>query len=149
MKYLEKGFWFALAATLCNGIYYGINVKGIIKSDLILLAVITILGASLTGTFTWWILTRKKESVTNVQGVIIGGLVGLIAHPISWTLMLFVQLFFLEPTLFSVVPKSVTDALIYPFALSTITLIYAGWFTIPAGALTGWFIVKYRGNKNE
>jgi len=100
------------------------------------------LAALLAGGGLWWLLLARENRYRPLRGVLVGGLAGIVAHPLCWYLAILGQnaCYWLwggcrsslgEP------PVDPLNGLLAAGALALGSLLFFGWLTVPLGALLG------------
>jgi hypothetical protein len=107
------------------------------------------LAAFATSVFFWWWLLDRQGRYTSGRGAWAGALAGAIAHYPCWLLLMFGSY-----ACFSLTggctgslgdgPMSPLDALWAAAMFSLFSLLFYGWLTIPAGAVIGALVARWR-----
>jgi hypothetical protein len=99
--------------------------------------IIAPVAAFLTGFVLWWSLMILRRRVTILFGLIVGALIGILAHPVAWYLAILWMYFsgatssLGEPTLTPL--EGLVSAPIYAVG----SLFLVGWLSVPLGLVGG------------
>lgn len=97
--------------------------------------------AALTGGILWRWLVLSRPVVTRRRAVLVGGLAGLVAHPVAWYLM--IVALYVTGARGSLGDRTLTplEGLWGSLVYSAWSLFLFGWITIPVGAFVGFLLV--------
>jgi len=121
--------------------------------DYVLLPVAAGLAAFITTFTLWWLFVSRPARPSTWRGVVVGGLSGLLAHPVCWYLLICLNYVLAS---LAITPESVGGPPLDPaeglggaLILSLYSLFLFGWITVPAGALTGGIVGWWQARGRE
>lgn len=124
---LLAGLAFALAAFICSYLFLRDAV-----GDWRGMLVAAPLTAFFCGVVCWWLFVARGQKVSFWRGVWVGALVALLSHPLVWYGS--ILYFYLAGEPHTLNPL---EGLLASLLYGLVSLIFAGWLTLPAAALTG------------
>lgn len=143
----EKGIKWASVMAVVSGL--GTAVIGVTVVDYVLRNPVgsfdvlvvppAVVAAAVLGGTLWWKLIERPQRISNGRAVVVGFLVGVMAHPLMWTLYLLVGPIFL--------PGGWTDPWTLVEVILTFTafsLLFSGALTITGGIVCGLVVMRYR-----
>lgn len=95
--------------------------------------------AAILGSILWWALIERPRCLTDKRAILVGLLLGLLAHPLTWTLYILGGPLFL--------PSDWSDpAIMVKFTLlySIFSVLFSGILTITGGVLSGLIVMRGR-----
>lgn len=112
------------------------------------------MAAFLTGSVFWWIFRARQGSYGVRGGAVTGAAAGIVAHFVCWYLTI------LGASVCFITTGGCTDSLggapvdplfglIGATILSVVSLLFAGWFTVPVGALIGGALAHLQGRASR
>jgi hypothetical protein len=100
-----------------------------------------LLSALISGTALWQALVARHVTPSLIRGALVGGLTGVIAHPLCWYLMICWNRASIASGHTSPVagdePLGPLTGIPAAFLLSLASWLIVGWITVPAGAVVG------------
>lgn len=145
-KGTDRGAVSALGMALaCGaaGLVVGLWVaRQAVASDYALFPLYATLAAALAGGGLWWLLVARRSRYRLPRGAVVGGLAGIVAHPLCWYLAVLGQnaCYWLWGGCRSSLNEPPVDPLNGLWAavlLALGSLFFFGWLTVPLGALVG------------
>jgi hypothetical protein len=124
---LLAGLTFALAAFICSYLFLRDAV-----GDWQGMLVAAPLAAFFCGMVCWGLFVIRGQKVRFWRGVWVGALVGLLSHPLVWYGSILYFYLVGEPRTLNPV-EGLGASLVY----GLVSLIFIGWLTVPAAAITG------------
>jgi len=103
------------------------------------------LSASLLAAVLWRLLAGRERRMTRLRGGIAGACTGLFAHPMMWYVAFLWRYLIGGKSSLGDTPADPVQAIAGSLALAFISLLAAGWLTVPAGALAGWLLAHFLG----
>ncbi len=100
------------------------------------------LAALLTGSFMWWYFVTKPGRHTLKQGIMVGVIASIIAHPVAWLLAGFITYLGNIPLFTGFVIRSLFDVLFVALFVSMFSLLYVGWLTALVGGVAGALFIR-------
>ena len=106
------------------------------------------LGGFVIGSLLWMLFFRKTTTSTITRGITCGGLIGLLAHPVTWyfdIIRLNICYNFFQPYCdCTTAPMNLLQGVPGSVVLSYASLFHFGWITISAGMLIGGLFAKWQ-----
>lgn len=96
-------------------------------------------GAAIVGGTLWWALIERPHCLTNGRAILVGALVGLLAHPLTWALYILGGPLFLPGNWSE--PWGMVE---FTFLFSVLSVLFSGALTIAGGVLCGLVVMRYR-----
>jgi hypothetical protein len=100
------------------------------------------LAALLTGSFMWWHFVTKPGQYTLKQGIMVGIITSIIAHPVAWLLAGLITYFGNVPFFTGFIINSPFDVLFVALFVSMFSLLYVGWLTALVGGIAGALFIR-------
>jgi hypothetical protein len=105
--------------------------------------------AFLTGAVLWWLLLARKGLYGTARGALTGAAAGALAHWVCWMFILIGSNVCFALTggctgTLGDAPMGLLEAVPATLLFSGFSLLFFGWFTIPAGALIGGLLARSR-----
>ena len=94
------------------------------------------------GLVLWRRLCAAARATSPRRGALVGALTGLLAHPLAWYFLILFNYLFGGPNSLGDQPLNPLEGLWGCFVFAFWSIFLTGWFTIPAGAITGWLLVR-------
>lgn len=124
---LLAGLVFGLAAFICSYLFLKDAV-----GDWRGMLVAAPLTAFFCGIICWWLLVARGRKVSVWRGVWVGALVALLSHPLVWYGSILYLYLAREPRTLNPI-----EGLLASLVYGLVSLVFVGWLTVPAAALTG------------
>jgi hypothetical protein len=102
-----------------------------------ILIVASTVAAFLTSFGLWYWLMAKRPQVTVKAGIVTGGLIGLLAHPLAWYLGILLLFFSGQTDSLGERTATPIEGILIALIYTLFSLAFIGWVTIPLGAIVG------------
>jgi hypothetical protein len=129
----------ALVAWGCNTVIFWDN-----NSDWVVFKVASVLAAFLTGFGLWYLLLTRRPRPTIKAGVVTGGLIGLLAHPLAWYLSILIGYFSGQTDSLGQSTANPLEGIPMALFYGLIGCLFYGWLTALLGALAGGVIAYFQ-----
>lgn len=101
------------------------------------------LASLLVGPLFWWLLIMRPRQLTLSRGIFVGSLGSLVAHPLTWFLVLVVASLGGNTILFLKVEHVAPIEILLAIPIySVYSLFYVGWLTTLVGGVVGGILAK-------
>ena len=95
------------------------------------------LAAFLTGFILWWSLMTLRPRVSLLFGLLVGALIGILAHPVAWYLAILWMYFSGETGSLGEAPLNPVEGILYAPVYALPSLLIVGWLSVPLGLIGG------------
>jgi len=108
----------------------------------VLLLVSSCIAGFVSGYNAWWWLVARRQQASRLRGILAGALAAVVGHFLASVLFFFNGYALLEN--WNAAPNSLQTNAFGGLFLGGMSLVAMGWFTIPMGAVLGYFGVGLR-----
>jgi len=105
----------------------------------VLLVPPTVVATGMLGGTLWWVLVERSCCLTDRRAIVVGFLVGVLAHPLTWGLYTLGGPLFL-PGGWPALRVMIESTLLF----SVFSVLFSGVLTITGGIFCGLFVVRVR-----
>jgi hypothetical protein len=93
--------------------------------------------AFLTGFVLWWSLMTLRPRISILFGLLVGALIGILAHPMAWYLAILWMYFSGETGSLGEAPLNPVEGVFYAPVYALPSLLIVGWLSVPLGLIGG------------